>query len=67
MLRSLFAPFAVAALALTCVGGARAATFPAPPPVPSPQPTTDVYFGTSVTDPYRYFEEHEGPGRGELL
>ncbi len=61
MLRSLFAPFAVAALALTCVGGARAATFPAPPPVPSPQPTTDVYFGTSVTDPYRYFENMKDP------
>lgn len=65
MLRSLFAPFAASAFALAIAGGAHLATaatiFPTPPPVPAPRPTTEVFFGTAVTDPYRYFENMQDP------
>ncbi len=29
---------------------------PLPPPLAQPRPVSDTYFGTTVTDPYRYFE-----------
>jgi prolyl oligopeptidase len=64
MLRSLFAPIAAAALvAGTGVVAATAATapFPTPPPLPAPSPVTETYFGTQVTDPYRYFEDMNNP------
>ena len=57
----------VVALTLVCAligagGSARAAVaFPSPPPVPSPQPVTEDFFGTKVTDPYRYFENMKDP------
>jgi prolyl oligopeptidase len=34
---------------------------PTKPPVPAPSPVTDTYFGTQVTDPYRYFEDLKNP------
>lgn len=37
------------------------ATFPPPPAVPSPQPVTEDFFGTKVTDPYRYLENMKDP------
>ncbi|MBV8423771.1 MAG: prolyl oligopeptidase family serine peptidase [Candidatus Eremiobacteraeota bacterium] len=38
-----------------------AASLPSPPPAPSPQPVTETYFGVSVTDPYRFFENVKSP------
>jgi prolyl oligopeptidase len=35
--------------------------FPTPPPVPSPAPVSEQFFGTTVTDPYRYFENMQDP------
>lgn len=65
MLRSFFAPFAAAAFAVAIAAGgglaAAAPVFPAPPPLPAPRPTTEVYYGTAVTDPYRYFENMQDP------
>jgi prolyl oligopeptidase len=43
------------------LAGATFTTFPTPPPVPSPQPVTEQFFGTTVTDPYRYFENMQDP------
>ncbi|MGA8535395.1 MAG: hypothetical protein WB615_14905, partial [Candidatus Tumulicola sp.] len=62
MSRSIAVPLTLA-LALAAAGGlARgASTFPLPPPVPSPQPVTEDFFGTQVTDPYRYFENTKDP------
>jgi len=34
---------------------------PTPPPLPSPRPVTETYFGVRVTDPYRYFENPNLP------
>jgi prolyl oligopeptidase len=62
MLRSIVACFVVA---LALVAGPTAApavtAFPTPPPVPSPQPVTETFFGTPVTDQYRYFENMQDP------
>ena len=35
--------------------------FPSPPPHATTRPVTDTYFGTSVTDPYRYMENMNDP------
>ncbi len=35
--------------------------FPTPPPVPRPRPYATTIYGTSVTDPYRYFENMQNP------
>jgi prolyl oligopeptidase len=43
------------------LAGTTFTTFPTPPPVPSPQPVTEQFFGTTVTDPYRYFENMQDP------
>ncbi len=55
----------VFALALTAAGAFHAApaaqTFPTPPPVPPTQPVAETKYGTSVTDPYRYFENMKDP------
>jgi prolyl oligopeptidase len=47
-------------LTLGCLlsGTALAATAVFPPPPPQ-KPVTDTYFGTTVTDPYRYFEDEK--------
>src|SRR5688500_7660233 len=34
---------------------------PEPPAPPAVEPVVDDYFGTPVTDPYRYFENLEDP------
>ena len=46
----------IAVLVNTLEGGG-----PAPPPLPSPRPVTENFFGTQVTDPYRYFEDMHDP------
>jgi prolyl oligopeptidase len=62
MLRSFVGPFAFAAVLAGTAGAAVAATaFPTPPPLPSPHPVTENFFGTRVTDPYRYFENMKDP------
>ena len=62
MLRSFFAPLAVAAVVLAGGVAARGAiAFPTPPPVPSASPVTENFYGTAVTDPYRYFEDMKNP------
>jgi prolyl oligopeptidase len=38
-----------------------ALTFPTPPPVPPERPVGVTKYGTSVTDPYRYFENMSDP------
>lgn len=40
---------------------AATVAFPTPPPVPAPSPLTETYYGHTVTDPYRYFENMNGP------
>src|SRR6516165_5878636 len=35
--------------------------FPTPPPLPPAHPVTETLHGTSVTDPYRYFENMKDP------
>lgn len=53
---------AFAVVVLTAFGASRAAVvFPPPPPIPSPSPVTEEFFGTKVTDPYRYFENTKDP------
>ena len=42
-------------------GGTLARTFPTPPPVPPAKPVAETMYGTSVTDPYRYFENMKDP------
>jgi prolyl oligopeptidase len=62
MPRSFVVVFAFVAAVVTSGTWTRAATaFPTPPPLPSPSPVTENYFGTSVTDPYRYFENVQDP------
>lgn len=48
------------ALTATCLlsGATLAATATLPPPPPQ-KPVTETYFGTSMTDPYRYFEDEK--------
>ncbi|HEY9084424.1 MAG TPA: prolyl oligopeptidase family serine peptidase [Candidatus Tyrphobacter sp.] len=61
--RLLFVLVAAAASAALLARPLHAAVvaFPTPPPVPSPSPVTDTYFGQSVADPYRYFENMSDP------
>ena len=51
----------VAVLALTSTAALAAMTLPKPPPLPPERPVVDDYFGTKVTDPYRYFETMTDP------
>jgi len=65
MLRSVIFAFVIA-LGLAAVLGPHdvapaAQSFPTPPPVPPTQPVAETLFGTSVTDPYRYFENMKDP------
>ncbi len=48
------------ALALVVVG-AVPSSFPQPPPLPPEKAVADTMYGTSVTDPYRYFENMDDP------
>ncbi|MBV8374503.1 MAG: S9 family peptidase [Candidatus Eremiobacteraeota bacterium] len=53
-----------AVLAVALAGSGRAATpgeFPAPPALPPAHPVSETYYGTTVTDPYRYFEDMQNP------
>ncbi|HZV76642.1 MAG TPA: prolyl oligopeptidase family serine peptidase [Candidatus Babeliales bacterium] len=65
MLRTIILALAIiiASLALPAGRGLAPAAqgFPTPPPVPSPRPVTENMYGTSVTDPYRYFEDMNDP------
>ena len=47
----------VASMMALCAGAA----FAAPPAPLPPKPVTETIFGTSVTDPYRYFEDDKNP------
>lgn len=59
-LSSVIAVTFVALLAGRAVAPA-ASGFPTPPPLPPPRPVTETFFGTTVTDPYRYFEDMSDP------
>ncbi len=60
--RILFALVAAVGAAALLAHPLRAAvTFPTAPPVPAPSPVTETYYGQSVTDPYRYFEDMSNP------
>ena len=55
MLRAFCCVFALA------VVGAVPSGFPTPPPLPPEKPVAETMYGTSVTDPYRYFENMKDP------
>jgi prolyl oligopeptidase len=65
MSRLAFAAFAVllASLAVPWTGARAPAAqgFPTPPPLPRTRPVAVTQYGTSVTDPYRYFENIQNP------
>jgi prolyl oligopeptidase len=42
-------------------GAPAASGFPTPPPLPPEKPVAETMYGTSVTDPYRYFEDMKNP------
>ena len=42
-------------------GGTAEQAFPTPPPLPPERPVGVTRYGTSVTDPYRYFEKMNDP------
>ncbi len=43
------------------VHAASVVSFPTPPPIPPPKPVSENFFGTTVNDPYRYFENMSDP------
>jgi prolyl oligopeptidase len=55
----------LAVAAVLYATGVRAAAgpeaFPTPPPIPPPKPVAETYFGQTVVDPYRYFENMNDP------
>ena len=52
---------ACAALACGILGAQAAPATPALPPPAPPRPASDTYFGTTLTDPYRYMEDLAAP------
>ncbi|MGC1380835.1 MAG: prolyl oligopeptidase family serine peptidase [Candidatus Baltobacteraceae bacterium] len=58
---ALFAAVAFAAGPLARGATPAATAFPTPPPLPPQRPVTETFFGTQVTDPYRYFENAKDP------
>ncbi|MBV8531975.1 MAG: S9 family peptidase [Candidatus Eremiobacteraeota bacterium] len=48
-------------LTVSRVGSQVSQSFPSPPPVPPERPVGVTKYGTSVTDPYRYFENMNDP------
>ncbi|HEY3676212.1 MAG TPA: hypothetical protein VGK84_09495, partial [Candidatus Tumulicola sp.] len=62
MMRWILASLSLVVATVAAGGPARTATaFPTPPPLPSPSPVTENFFGTNVSDPYRYFEDMSNP------
>lgn len=60
----LFAIVAVAglgAIASTHATAPASPSFPTPPPLPAASPVTENLFGTTIVDPYRYFEDMKNP------
>jgi prolyl oligopeptidase len=55
MLRAVCCVFAIAVLGVVPSG------FPTPPPLPPEKAVAETMYGTSVTDPYRYFEDMKDP------
>ncbi|HEY2474874.1 MAG TPA: hypothetical protein VGI19_08715, partial [Candidatus Cybelea sp.] len=55
MLRAVCCIFALGVVAAVPSG------FPSPPPLPLEKPVAETMYGTSVTDPYRYFENMQDP------
>ncbi|HTS22747.1 MAG TPA: prolyl oligopeptidase family serine peptidase [Casimicrobiaceae bacterium] len=58
-------PHSLAATALACLTAAALAH--AQPPVAPVRNVTDTYFGTTVTDPYRYMEDMKNPEVADWL
>ena len=50
---------ACCALLVALVG--IAAGFPTPPPIPAPHAFAETMYGTSISDPYRFFENMDDP------
>jgi len=62
MMRWISVSLVLAGTALAAAGLAQGqGSFPVPPPLPSPSPVTEDFYGTKVTDPYRYFEDMKNP------
>ncbi len=58
----LFAAFLVLSAAFFgAVIHSAASSFPAPPPLPQPSPVSETFYGATVIDPYRYFEDMQNP------
>jgi prolyl oligopeptidase len=66
MFRTAFLSIVVVAVTFAAALAGRAiapaaGAFPTPPPLPPPKPVTQTMYGTTITDPYRYFEDMNDP------
>ena len=50
-----------AAIGMGLLSGTALAQTATPPPPPPVRPVTDTYYGTAITDPYRYTENLDDP------